>query len=99
MRNLVWIATAAIIALWSGVAWLLHAAIGLGGSLAATNADLIPANPELVEWASWFALFGTGVGEWLVIAIWAVVSAVLVALGFVATRLLPRLSRSIAAQS
>jgi hypothetical protein len=33
-----------------------------------------------------------------VIAIWAVVSAVLLALGFVATRLLPRLSRSIAAQ-
>jgi hypothetical protein len=98
MRNLVWIATAAVIAVWSGAAWLLHAAIGLGGSLAATNADLIPADPELVEWASWFALLGTGVGEWLVIAVWAAVSAALLALGFVATRLLPRLPRSINAQ-
>ncbi|MFO1122753.1 MAG: hypothetical protein U1F47_10590 [Hyphomicrobiales bacterium] len=97
MRNLVWIATAAVIALWSGAAWLLHAAIGLGGSLAATHADLIPATPELVEWASWLALFGTGVGEWLVIAIWAVVSATLLTLGFVATRLMPRLTRGVTA--
>ena len=35
---------------------------------------------------------GTGVGEWLVVAVWGLVSLVLVALGFVITKLLPKLS-------
>ena len=41
------------------------------------------------------ASVGTGVGEWLVIAIWAIVSLVIFALGFVATRLVPRLKTSL----
>jgi hypothetical protein len=49
------------------------------------------ADPLLIEWASWLASAGTGVGEWLVVAVWALVSMVLLAVGFIATRLVPRL--------
>lgn len=91
MRTLIWIATWAIVALWSGLCWLAHGLVGIGGSLVAGNADLIPVDPQLIEWASWLATAGTGVGEWLVIAIWAFVTAVVFALAFAATRLLPRL--------
>lgn len=59
------------------------------------NAGIIPAaDPLWVEWATWLAIAGTGVGEWLVVALWAIVSLVVLALGFVATRLLPRLKAS-----
>ena len=44
-----------------------------------------------VEWLSWLALFGSGVGEWLVIAVWAVGVVVALAIGFAGSRLLPSL--------
>jgi hypothetical protein len=91
MRTLIWIATATLLVLWSGLSWLAHSLVSVGGNLVATNADIIPADPLLIEWASWLATAGTGVGEWLVVALWAVVSLVIVALGFIAARLSPRL--------
>lgn len=92
MKTLVWILTAAAVALWSLAAWIVHGLLGVAGGLAASNADIIPADPLLVEWASWLASAGTGIGEWLVVAVWGFVSLVLVALGFVATKLLQLLS-------
>ena len=53
---------------------------------------MIPADPLLIEWASWLASAGTGVGEWLVVALWGFVSLVLLALGFVGSKLVPRLT-------
>lgn len=94
MKTLVWIATAAVIGLWSLLAWFTHGLVGVAGHLVASNADLVPADPLLIEWASWLASAGTGVGEWLVVALWAIVSLVLLALGFVAARLAGRLSFS-----
>ena len=92
MKTLIWIVTAGVVGLWSLVAWITHGLVGVAGGLVAGNADIIPADPQLVEWASWLASAGTGVGEWLVVAVWGLVSLVLLALGFVATKLLPRLS-------
>jgi len=92
MKTLIWIATAGILALWSLLAWIVHGLVGVAGHLVATNADVIPADPLLVEWASWLASAGTGIGEWLVIIVWALVSAVLLAMGAVGARLMPRLS-------
>ena len=92
MKTLVWILTAAVVALWSLVAWITHGLVGAAGGLVASNADMIPADPMLIEWASWLAAAGTGVGEWLVVAVWGFVTLVLVALGFVAAKLLPQLS-------
>jgi hypothetical protein len=91
MKTLIWIVTAGVIGLWSLMAWIVHGLVGVAGHLVASNADVIPADPLLIEWASWLASAGTGVGEWLVLILWAVVSAVLLAMGFVATRLIPRL--------
>ena len=90
MKNLIWIATAIVVGLWSLLAWITHGLVSVAGNLVASNADLIPADPLLIEWASWLASAGTGVGEWLVVAIWAFVSLILLALGFVATKLVPR---------
>lgn len=91
MKTLVWILTGTLVALWSLVAWITHGLVGVAGGLVASNADLIPADPLFVEWASWLASAGTGVGEWLVVVVWGFVSLVLLAVGFVITRLLPRL--------
>ena len=98
MKNLIWILTAAIIGLWSLLAWITHGLVSVAGNLVANNADLLPADPLLIEWASWLASAGTGVGEWLVVAVWALVSLVLLALGFIATRLLPRFRQSLPAR-
>jgi hypothetical protein len=95
MKTLIWIATWVVIAIWSGLAWIAHGLVSVGGSLVANNADIIPADPLLIEWASWLASVGTGVGEWLVIALWAIVSLVILALGFVTTRLLPKVQASL----
>lgn len=96
MKTLIWIATWVVIAIWSGLSWIAHGLVGLGGNLLANNADIIPAaDPLLVEWASWLAIAGTGVGEWLVVALWAIVSLVIFALGFIAARLAPRLTASL----
>lgn len=98
MKTLIWTATAILLGLWSLVAWITHGLVSVAGNLVATNADIIPADPLLVEWASWLAAAGTGVGEWLVIIIWALVSAVLLAVGFVATRLVPRFNNRLPAR-
>ena len=99
MKTLIWIVTAAAVGLWSLVAWITHGLVGVAGQLVASNADLIPADPPLVEWASWLAASGTGVGEWLVVILWAFVSLVLLALGFAATRLVPRFRTSLPGRS
>ena len=97
MKTLIWGLTAILIALWSLVAWAAHALLGAGGQLAANNADLIPADPLAIEWISWLANSGTGLGEWLIIVLWGFVSLVIFAIGFVATRFVPRLTTSIPA--
>ena len=98
MKSLIWILTAAVIGLWSLLAWITHGLVSVAGNLVANNADHLPADPLLIEWASWLASAGTGVGEWLVVAVWAFVSLVLLALGFVATRLVPRFRQSLPAR-
>jgi hypothetical protein len=92
MKTVIWIATALVLGLWSLLAWITHGLVGVAGSLVASNTDIIPADPLLIEWASWLASAGTGVGEWLVVALWAIVSLILVAVAFVVTKLLPRLT-------
>jgi hypothetical protein len=92
MQKLVFIVTVTTLLVWSGVAWLAYTLIRLGGQAVASNADVLPADPEFVELASWIAVFGTGVGEWIIIIVWAAVAAVpavILALGFVAKWILP----------
>jgi hypothetical protein len=91
MRTLIWLATAALAAIWSLMCWGAHALISYGGGLAARNADIVPwLPPELIELASWLAIAGTHVGEWLVVAVWVVGMVILLALGGIGARLLGR---------
>ena len=89
MRGLVWFITLALIALWSLISWIGYQLIEAGGRLIAGNADWAPVAPELVELISWLSLFGADVAGWLIIVVWGIVAAIIAALGFVATRLLP----------
>lgn len=89
MRKLVGIITIAVIAIWSLLAWLVYEVIGYGGNIAAANADIFPADPEAIEWLSWLAQFGAGLGEWAVIAVWAIVAAMIAALGYVVSKFVP----------
>ena len=89
MEKLVIIVTVTALLVWSGVAWIAYTLIRLGGQAVASNADILPADPEFVELASWLAVFGTGVGEWIVIIVWAAIAAVILALGFAAKWILP----------
>lgn len=90
MGRVIWAVTWIAIALWSALAWVAHGLIGLGGNLVASNADLLPADPMVVEWVSWLAMLGRDVGGWLVIAIWGFVALVILAMGFVGSKLAER---------
>ena len=75
MRVLIWSLTALVIAAWSFVSWLAHLVVQAGGGLLASNADIVPADPLVVEWVSWLATIG--------MVVWFVVdSALSVATGF-----------------
>ncbi len=95
MKSLIWLATAALAAIWSLMCWGAHALIGYGGNIAARNADVVPyLPPELVELASWLAVAGTNVGEWLVVAVWVLGMVILLALVAVGRRVLGRRSEA-----
>ncbi|WP_395687162.1 hypothetical protein [Aestuariivirga sp.] len=99
MKTLIWSITAAAVVLWSGFAWFVHGLVGVAGGLAAGNADIIPADPLVVEWASWIAMAGTGIGEWLVVAVWAIITLALLGFGFAAAVLGPRLKTALPLRS
>ena len=44
MKNLIWILTAAIIGLWSLLAWITHGLVSVAGNLVANNADRVTIN-------------------------------------------------------
>jgi hypothetical protein len=92
MKKLLWGVIALALVVWSGLAWVAHSLVGWGGSVASGNADIVTLNPEAVEWLSWLALFGTGVGEWLVVGVWAIGVVVALLLGAFGSRFLPQLS-------
>jgi hypothetical protein len=93
MKKLIWLATFAGIAVWSLIAWAAHGLVGIAGNLASSNSDILPVPPEWIEFASWIALAGSSVGEWLVIVIWGVVSLGIAGLGFMGARLAGRHKR------
>jgi hypothetical protein len=89
MRKLIGAITAAVIAVWSLIAWIVYKLIGFGGNVAAANVDIVPVDPEAVEWLSWLAQFGASLGEWAVIAVWAIVAAIIALIGYIAAQVVP----------
>ena len=92
MKKLLWPIVGFGIAIWSGLAWAAHSLIGWGGQIVSSNADIVTPHAETVEWLSWLAIFGSGVGEWLIIGVWAIGVLIALALGFAGSRLLPGFS-------
>lgn len=90
MKILIWGAIVLGMGLWSLLAWILHGLVGVAGSVLESGTTLIPLDPVLGEWAAWLASAGTGIGEWLVLALWAIGSLVLLVLGMVAARFASR---------
>lgn len=90
MKKLIWLATFAGVAVWSLLAWAAHGLVGVAGNLASSNSDILPVPAEWIEFMSWLAILGANVGEWLVVAIWGLVSLGIVGLGYVGARLADR---------
>lgn len=91
MKKLLWPVVAFCVALWSGLAWAAYQVVDWGGQIVSNNVDIVTPHPESVEWLSWFARFGSNVGESLVVGVWAVGVVIAIGLGFVGSRLLPGL--------
>ena len=90
MKKLLWPVIGFGLLVWSVLAWFVHSLIGWGGQLVASNADVVSPHPETVEWLSWFANSGSGIAEWLVLAVWALGVGLALLVGFAGQRLLPR---------
>ena len=90
MGRLVWgIAGLGLLA-WTLLAWLGHAVIEWGSGLAASGAIALPVTGEAADWLSWSALLLGNVSEVVVIIVWALGAAMILAVAAVAKRLLVR---------
>lgn len=90
MRSLAWILAGVALAVWSALAWAVHALVGFAGGVAGRNADLATSDPQTVEWLFEAARLATGLGEFAVIGVWGL-GAVLIllapaAISFIARR-------------
>jgi hypothetical protein len=83
MKRWLWIAAAALAALWSLLAWGIYALIGAIGAMLASNSDWASGHPETVVWLSWLANLATSLGLFGVVFIWVV--------GLVAIAIVPSL--------
>jgi hypothetical protein len=92
LKKLIWTVVGFGIAIWSGLAWLAYNVVGWGGNIASSNADIVTPHPETVEWLSWLALFGIGVGEWIILIVWGIGVAIALGIGALGSRFAPRLS-------
>jgi hypothetical protein len=93
VKKILWAVIGIGLVVWSGLAWFVHSLIGWGGSVANRNVDVLTPSPEAVEWLSWFTMFGTDVGEWVVVGVWGLGVALALLVGFAGSRLLPGLSK------
>ena len=74
MRRLLWIVAWMAVALWSLFAWGAYGFLDFFGGVAARNADIVPGNPEAVEWLSWALMTLRGLGLGAIVFVWGLVS-------------------------
>lgn len=71
MKIFIWIMALLVLAPWSGAVWLSWALVDVSGDWMSANADLLVAEPQMVESLSWLGRTLAGVGEAMILAVWA----------------------------
>jgi hypothetical protein len=88
MRRLIWIVAWLVVAAWSLVAWGSYGLVGLFGDVAVRNADILTGHPETVEFLSWALATLRSLGLFAVVAVWAVVSLLILGAAAVLAKVL-----------
>lgn len=79
MKRLLWILAWIAVAVWSLFAWGAYGLLDFFGGLAARNADIVAGHPETVEWLSWALMTLRSLGLGAIVAVWGLVSLVILA--------------------
>jgi len=79
MKRLLWILAWIAVAVWSLFAWGAYGLLDFFGGLAARNADIVTGHPEAVEWLSWALMTLRSLGLGAIVAVWGLVSLVILA--------------------
>ncbi|MGE0667945.1 MAG: hypothetical protein AB7O49_15420 [Sphingomonadales bacterium] len=90
MKFLIWFLALLILAPWTGGAWLTWALVDFSGNWLSGNADMLAAEPEVVESLSWLARVASGLGETVIIVIWAIGTAIVAGLAWALGRMVDR---------
>lgn len=87
MKTVIWLLALLIIAPWTGGAWLTWTLVDVSGNWLSGNADMLAAEPQVVESLSWLARVAAGMGEAIIFIIWAIGTAIIAGLAWALTRL------------
>jgi hypothetical protein len=79
MKRFLWILAWIAAAVWSLFAWGAYGLLDFFGGVAARNADIVTGHPETVEWLSWALMTLRSLGLGAIVAVWGVVSLVILA--------------------
>lgn len=71
MKIFIWIVALLMLAPWTGAVWLSWTLVDVSGDWMSANADLLAAEPQVVETLSWLGRTLAGVGEAMIIVVWA----------------------------
>lgn len=71
MKIFIWVVALILLVPWSGGAWLAYALVDVSGDWMSGNADMLAAEPQVVETVSWLGRMLAGVGETVIIVVWA----------------------------
>ncbi len=87
MNKLIWIVAGFALLVWSGLAWLGHGLLEWATAFASSNADQLTLGSEFSGLLVWLAGLLDGAGGFIIAVIWLVVSAAIVAVAAILSRL------------
>jgi hypothetical protein len=79
MKRFLWILAWIAVAVWSLFAWGAYGLLDFFGGVAARNADIVTGHPETVEWLSWALMTLRSLGLGAIVAVWGLVSLLILA--------------------
>jgi hypothetical protein len=93
MKILIWVIALIVLTPWTAGAWVAYMLVDVSGHWMSGNADMLVAEPEVVETLSWLARLMAGVGETVIIAVWAIGAASVSLVAWMCGRLVDRQRR------